>query len=129
MEYPHRNDLFRDITGFQARIIDELPFLPEEKADLKKTYHRLSSLVHPAPEQMKRMIENPDLSFTFFYNEDFFNESIGFVDEVMDLTFAITLHRFPCLKEMIKSDENGLLYDSLGRLPITNRILNEITGH
>lgn len=123
--YPQRKGQFRDITSFQVRIINELPFLPDEKDHLKKTYHKLSSLVHPAPEQIKKIIEKPDLIFSFFYDEDFFNECIGLTDEVMDLTFAIMLHRFPCAKENMKTIEHGLLFDSLGRLPITDRMISE----
>jgi hypothetical protein len=123
-EYPQRLDKFRDITGFSATIIDKLPFLPDEKDRLKITYHKLSSMVHPAPEQIKKIIENPDLIFTFSYNEKFFNECVELTDEVMDAAFAIVLYRFPDVKQNIKTKENALLYDSLVRLPITNRLLN-----
>lgn len=123
-EYPQKKDHFHDITGFKTTIIDKLPFLPDEKAHLKITYRKLSSLVHPAPDQIKKVIENPDLIFTFFYNEEFFNECIELTDEVMDLTFAVVLHRFPFVKESIKAKENFLLYNSLVRLPITTRLLN-----
>lgn len=123
-EYPQRKDRFRDITGFRVKIIDNLPFLPDEKDRLKMTYHKLSSLVHPAPEQIKKIIENPDLIFTFFYNEEFFKECTELTDEVMDLTFAIVLHRFPDVKENIKTNKNALLNISLVRLPMTSRLLN-----
>jgi len=124
IEYPQRKGQFRDITGFSVTTIDKLPFLLDEKESLKITYRKLSRFVHPAPEQIRKVIENPDLIFTFFYNEEFFNECIELTDEVMDLTFAVVLHRFPDVKEKIKTKENALLYDSLVRMPITNRLLN-----
>lgn len=123
-EYPKKKDRFRDITGFSSTIIDSLPLLSAEKDHLKITYHKLSSLVHPAPEQIKKIIENPDMIFTFFYNEEFFKECAVLTDEVMDLTFAIVLCRFPEVKENIKTNKNALLNISLVRLPITNRLLN-----
>ena len=125
IEYPLRKGQLRDITGFSVTIIDNLPFSPDEKEELKATYRKLSRLVHPAPGQIKKVIENPDLIFTFFYNDKFFNECIELTDEVMDSTFAVVLLRFPEVKDNIKTKENALLYDSLIRLPITNRLLNE----
>lgn len=125
IEYPLRKGQLRNITGFSVTIIDNLPFSPDEKEKLKATYRKLSRFVHPAPEQIKKVIENPDLIFTFFYNDKFFNECIELTDEVMDSTFAVVLLRFPEVKDNIKTKENALLYDSLIRLPITNRLLNE----
>ncbi len=116
---------FRSITGFRSEIIYELPFLKDiEKDKLKKTYSKLSRLVHPAPDQIKKIVNEPGFIFTFFYDEKFFNECAELADEVMDATFAIALYKFPDLKQTIKAKENTLLYDSLSRLPITKRLID-----
>lgn len=124
-EYSLNKEQCRYITGFRSKIIDSLSFLKDvEKDKLKKTYSKLSRFVHPAPEQIKKIVNDPGFIFTFFYDEKFFNECAELTDEVMDATFAIALYKFPDLKQSIKAKENTLLYDSLSRLSITKRLLD-----
>jgi hypothetical protein len=123
--YPQKKGQFKDITGFKSKIIDRLFFLEDnEKKQLKMTYSKLSRLSHPAPDQIKKIINEPGFAFTFFYDEKFFNECAELTDEVMDAIFAIVLYKFPYLKQTIKAKENALLFDSLCRLPITKRLLD-----
>lgn len=123
-KYPQKLNLIREVTGFKVRIIDKLAFLEgKEKEKLKITYHKLSQLSHPSPNQIKKLLHEPGFAFTHFYDEKLFNECADLTDEVMDVTFAIALYKFPALIPTIKTQENSILFNSLCRLPITKRFL------
>jgi len=112
------------ITGFKARMIDDLQFLTaEEKRRLHRPYSQLSQLVHPSPLRLRKFTEDAARGVAFFYDKDFFKECAHLMDETMDLVISVLLTSFPEIGPELKTQK--YVYESLARLPMSHRLLVE----